>query len=142
VAAGARQVVQCNPSLILARFADQQLALLHIPKGTGSIYWLTAPVLAQYWPGFLRAVARKAGLDPGLRVRAANLQDLSRLEFRVIAYGGGHLAYFYNLTPGDLVLRFEASFPFSRIIDRRTERVVKDGQFTLPREETAILEFR
>jgi len=142
VAAGVRQVVQCSPSLILARFADQQPALLHIPKGTGSIYWLTAPVLARYWPGFLRAIARKAGLDPGLRVRAANLQDLSRLEFRVIAYGGGHLAYFYNLTHRDLVLRFEASFPFSRIIDRRTERVVKDGQFTLPPEETAILEFR
>jgi hypothetical protein len=142
VAAGSRQIVACDPALVLARFADGQPALLRIGKRAGSVYWLTAPLLPRSWAGFLSLVAAKAGPSVGLRVWTAQQQFIPELEFRVREYQNGHLAYFYNNS--DQLLRFmwQASFPYSRVIDRRTETVLSGRELVLPARETAILEFR
>ena len=141
-AAGGRQIIECAPDLVAAKLSDGSPALIHIRKGAGSIYWLAAPLLPESWGRFLGLVSSRAGVKVNLRVRGAQGELLPQLEFRVTEFSGGHLAYFYNNSDQALRFRFQASFPYSRVIDRRTETVLSGRTVVLPARETAILEFR
>jgi len=141
-AAAGRQIIACAPDLVAAKLSDGSPALIHIQKGAGSIYWLAAPLLPESWARFLALVSSRAGVNPGLGVHGLQGESLPDLEFRVTEFSGGHLAYFYNNSDQALRFRFQASFPYSRVIDRRTETVLSGRTVVLPARETAILEFR
>ncbi|MGD0921839.1 MAG: beta-galactosidase [Terriglobia bacterium] len=141
-AAGGRQIIECAPDLVAAKLSDGSPALIHIRKGAGSIYWLAAPLLPESWGRFLGLVSSRAGVNPGLGVYGLQGESLPDLEFRVTEHGGGHLVYFYNNSDQSLRFLWRASFPHSRVIDRRTETVLSGRTVVLPPRETAILEFR
>ena len=140
--AGVRQIIECDPRLVLATFPDGSPALLKIDRGKGRIYWLASPLTPESWGRFLSAAAAQAGLRSGLRVTMSDPTDEAGLEYRVTEYSGGRLAYFFNSSPRPLRFRIEPQFPFSLITDRRTETVLADPELRLPAGETAILEIR
>lgn len=141
-AAGGRQVVECDPSLVMARFPDGSPALLRLPRGRGTIHWLTAPLEPESWGLFLSVVAERSGLKPDLRVSGSGRRHISELEYRVTEYEKGRLAYFYNNSDLEIRFSFEPKFAFSQILDRRTETVLSRREVALSPRETAILEFR
>jgi Beta-galactosidase len=142
--AGTRQVIECDPRLVVASFADGSPALLRIERGKGRIYWLAAPLTPGSWGRFLSAAAAAAGVESGLRVTMSDSDKETEagLEYRVAEYSGGRLAYFFNSSSRPLRFRLEPRFHVSQIIDRRTETVLAEPEFDLPAGETAILEFR
>ncbi len=141
-AAGGRQIIDCSPGSVLARFPDGRPALVLIKKGQGKVYWLAAPLEPESWRRFLALLAPHAGVSLELRVSQEQGGVVPELEFRVVNYAQGHLAYFYNNSDRAIPFRIEPKFRFSRIFDRRTESVVPGREFVLPPRETAILEFR
>ena len=140
--AGARQIIECDPRLIAASFADGSPALLKIDRGKGRIYWLASPLTPESWGRFLSAAAEEVGATPGLQIAMSDHSERTGLEYRVAGYSSGHLAYFFNNSPHPLRFLIEPQFHVSQIIDRRTETVLAKPELELPPGETAILEFR
>ncbi|HVN81135.1 MAG TPA: beta-galactosidase [Terriglobia bacterium] len=141
-AAGGRQILEGDHSLVLARFQDGSPALLRVPKGHGALYWLAAPLDPLSWGRFLAFVADKVGLRPDLRVSNEKGDVVPNLEYRVTVFKNCRLAYFYNNSERDMRVSLQPAFNFSRILDRRTEMPVTGLQMSVPAQETAILEFR
>ena len=141
-AAGGRQILGCDRSLVLAHFQDGSPALLQIPKGRGAVYWLAAPLDPLSWGRFLAGVADKVGLSPGLRVTEEEGKVVPDLEYRLTFFENRRLAYLYNDSDRDVSVNLEPAFTFSRILDRRTERQLGGLQVFVPARETVILEFR
>ncbi len=141
-ATGGKQMVECEASLVKARFQDGSPALLQIRRGRGIVYWLTAPLEPLGWSRFLSLAAEDSGVKPELQVFQEGGGAAAEIEYRVIGFEGRHLAYFYNNSSQDLRLRLQPGFPSARIIDRRTEIPLSGRQMVLPARETAILEFQ
>jgi beta-galactosidase len=146
-AAGGRQVLECAASQVLGRFADGTPALIRLRRGRGMIYWLAAPLEPASWRRLLGLAGATAGLQPELQVlredaARENAGPMEDVEYRLTTLDGRRLAYVYNGSDRDLQLSLKARFPFQSLIDRRTEKALKDTRFVLPARETAILEFR
>ncbi len=141
-AAGGRQILECDPSLVLARFQDGSPALLRVPKGHGAVYWLAAPLDPLSWRRFLAFVADKVGLRPDIRVAGEEGDVVPDLEYRVTVLENRWLAYFYNDSDRDVRVILQPAFSFTRILDRRAETQLSGPQLFIPARETAILEFR
>ena len=141
-AAGIRLAVECNPANVMARFSDGRPALVHLRRGQGHIYWLTAPLIPESWGRFLSLVARNSGLKPDLLVANEDGSPVSEVEYRVTGFEQGHLGYFYNNSGRDMDLVLQPRFPFKQILDRRAETPLTGTRLQLPRRETAILQFR
>jgi hypothetical protein len=141
-AAGGRQILECDPSLVLARFEDGAPALLRMPKGHGAVYWLAAPLDPSSWGRFLAFVADNVGLRPDIRVVGEKGDVVPDLEYRVTVFENRRLAYFYNNSDRDVRVILQPAFNFNRILDRRTETQLSGAQLFIPARETVILEFR
>ncbi len=141
-ATGGRQIIECDRSLILAKFPDGLPAILKIEKGKGTIYWFSAQPVPESWAAFLSAVAPEAGIEVSLHVSRRNRHVVPEVEFRLVKYSSGHLAYLYNNSDTALRLNLETKFSFSEVTDRRTETALSGLEILLPGRETAILEFR
>jgi beta-galactosidase len=134
-AAGGRQILECGPANVVARFPDGRPALVRAARGRGVVYWLAAPLEPASWGRFLSRVAGEAGLKPELQVRPP-------VEYRVTTLEGRRLAYLYNDSDEDRALELEPAFAFTAIVDRRSESTLPANRLRLPARETAILEFR
>jgi hypothetical protein len=141
-AAGMRLMVECDPASVMAHFRDGGPALIHLRSGRGHIYWLTTPLLPESWGRFLSSIAEKSGLKPDLLVSNEEGGPVSDIEYRVIGFEGGHLAYFYNSSDRDVNLFLRPRFLFKQILDRRTETPLSGTRLLLPRRETSIVQFR
>ena len=141
-AAGGRQVLECEATMVMARFQDGSPALVRVPRGRGVVYWLAAPLEPLSWDKFMLLVAKNSGLKPDLRVTREGGGSVAELEYRVIAYQRDRLAYFYNNSYQDLRLILQPEFRFTSIVDRRAEVSLPENRLILPARETAILEFR
>jgi len=141
-AAGARQILECQASDVIARFEDGSPAIIQLRRAKGTIYWLAAPLDPQSWGRFLSQAAADAGLKAELRVVRDTGGTAPELEYRVVASVGGRLAYLYNNSDRELRLALQPAFLFTHIIDRRKEAQLQGTTLVLPARETAILEFR
>jgi hypothetical protein len=141
-AAGERQIIECDPSLVMAHFPDGSPALIRLTRARGVIYWLTSPLEPESWSQFLSGVSEMSGLKPELQVKGNDGRPLLEVEYRVVEYKNNHLAYFYNDSDHEVRFSIEPDFAFSQIVDRRTESVLGGREVILPTGETAILEFR
>ena len=140
-AAGGRQVLECDASLVAARFPDHSPALLRVPHGRGVIYWLAAPLEPRSWTAFLSMVAEESGLKPELRITGEGGGGAPEIEYRVTGFEGHRLAYFYNDSDRDSAITLQPAFAFTKIIDRRAEAPLSGSRLLVPARETAIVEF-
>jgi Beta-galactosidase len=136
-----RQMIEVNPSNVIAHFENGAPALLRLSRGRGVVYWLAAPLLPESWGRFLSLVAEKSGLKPDLLVSRDVGGAAPELEYRVTAFEGGRLAYFYNSSDHDLRITLQPQFAFDGILDRRTETLLPAPELPLRAHETAILQF-
>ncbi|MGI8960279.1 MAG: beta-galactosidase trimerization domain-containing protein, partial [Bryobacteraceae bacterium] len=141
-AAGARQIIECNPAAVTAHFDNGAPALIRLQKGRGTVYWLATPLLSESWGRFLSFVAGNSGLKPDLLVSREVGGAAPEVEYRVTGFEGGRLAYFYNNSDQDLRIAFQPEFAFKSILDRRTETPLPAPELLLPARETAILQFQ
>jgi hypothetical protein len=140
-AAGGRQILECDAALVRARFPDGAPALVRVPRGRGTIYWLAAPLEPPGWAAFLSMVAEESGLIPEIRVRKEDGGTAPEIEYRVSLFEGHRLAYFYNNSDHDLALTLQPAFAFTRIMDCRAEAPLSGLRLRVPARETAIVEF-
>ncbi len=140
-AAGGRQVVECRAANVYGRFPDGAPALLRLPLGRGTAYWLTAPLEPASWQRFLAWVAERANLKPEMQISRAEGGAAREVEYRVTTFDGRRLAYLYNSSDQDLRLLLKPGFAFTSILDRRNETRLQSGRLALPARETAVLEF-
>lgn len=138
-AAGARQTLECDVTLVMARFPDRSPALIRVTHGRGVVYWLAAPLEPRGWAAFLSMVAEEAGLKPGLRITKGD--GASEIEYRVTGFESHHLAYFYNNSDQDSTLLLQPGFAFRHIIDCRAETPLSGRHLQVPARETVIVEF-
>ena len=131
-AAGTRQVLEGDPSTVIAKFQDGSPALFRITRGRGVVYWLASPLDPASWSRFLGMVAGESGLKPELQVT-----PVISVEYRVTTFNGRRIAYLYNDSDRDAALKLTPSFPFERIVDRRTEAPLTGRELALPARETA-----
>jgi beta-galactosidase len=149
-AAGARQTIECDRAAVIAHFESGAPALIRLRRGAGTVYWLAAPLRAESWGRFLSFVAENSGLKPELLVRREAGGAAPEVEYRVVGFDGGRLAYFYNNSDHDLQIALQPQFAFNSILDRRTEGILDRHTETplppsgllLPARETAILQFQ
>jgi hypothetical protein len=141
-AAGMRQTIQCDPAAVIAHFTDGVPAIVRLRRGCGTIYWLAAPLVPESWSEFLSFVAANSGLKPELVVTREEGGTAPEVEYRVTALDRGRLAYFVNNSDQDLRIALHPGFPFTSIVDRRTEMPLSEPKLLLSARETAILQFR
>jgi beta-galactosidase len=134
-AAGTRQILESSPQNVMAKFGDGNPAVLRVPYGRGTVYWLAAPLESGSWSSFFGLAAENAGLRPALKVSP-------EVEYRVVGLDGRRIAYLYNNSGRDLQVTLEPAFSFDRIIDRRTETRLEGRTLPLPARATALVEFR
>jgi hypothetical protein len=137
-----RQIIECNPSNIIAHFENGAPALVRLHRGRGLVYWLAAPLFPESWGRFLSYVAKNSGLKPDLLVRREAGGSAPEVEYRVTGFDGGRLAYFYNNSDQDLHIMLQPQFGFNSIVDRRTETPLPASGLPLPARETAIVQFQ
>ena len=131
-AAGMRQTIKCDRTVVIAHFRDGMPALVRLHRGRGTIYWLAAPLLPESWGGFLSYVAEKSGLKPELVVTRQEGGAALEVEYRVTSFDGGRLAYFYNNSDQDLSITLHPQFAFKSVLDRRTETPLSAPTLRLP----------
>jgi beta-galactosidase GanA len=141
-AAGVRQWVECRPEDIIARFADGGPAIVRLRRGSGTVYWLTAPLVSEGWAQFLSFASAQSGLEPELSITSEGGQGASSVEYRLTSFERGRLAYIYNNSDQDLRLLLRPRFSFTTVLNLRTGTPVVNAPMFLPARETALLEFR
>ncbi|MFL6354528.1 MAG: beta-galactosidase [Bryobacteraceae bacterium] len=136
------QIIECNPSNVIAHFENGAAALVRLHRGRGVVYWLAAVLFPESWGRFLSFVAENSALKPDLLVRREAGGAVPEVEYRVAPFEGGRLAYFYNSSDHDLKITLQPQFAFHSILDRRTETALSGSGLLLPARETAIVQFQ
>jgi hypothetical protein len=127
---------------VAARFRDGSPALLRLPHGHGTIYWLAASLEPRGWGAFLSFVAENSGLKPDLRITKQDGGAAPEVEYRVATFDGHRLAYFYNNSDRDVRLMLQPDFVVNRIIDCRAEVPLSGRHVLVPARDTAVLDFQ
>jgi len=134
--------MHCRPEDIIARFADGGPAIVRLRRGSGIVYWLTAPLVPESWAQFLSFASAQSGPQPELSITSEGGQEASSVEYRLTSFERGRLAYMYNNSDQDLRLLLRPRFSFTTVLNLRTATPVVDAPLFLPARETALLEFR
>lgn len=138
--AGVRHILKTGGSNhVLGTFPDQQPAIVQVPLGKGSIYYLAIPLVHESMVEFMDALLAGCGAERPVRFLTPNDKHVSGLEYRAIKTGDGWLAYVNNLErQRNQELKLATKLKFNRIRNLTLETDLATT-FTLPAGETYIL---
>ncbi len=138
--AGVRHVLKIGGgNRVLATFQDQRPAIVQVPTGSGSIYYLAIPLVHDSMIEFMDGIVAACGAQSPIQFLTPDAKHVSGLEYRAIQGSDGWLAYVNNLDrQRDHRVKLVTKLKFTRIRNLTLETDLAPT-FTLPAGETYIM---
>jgi hypothetical protein len=141
--AGVRHIAKvAGQGKVLASFAEGLPAIVEIPAGKGSLYYLAIPLVHDSMVELMDRLVAKAGVPRPVRFLSPDGGRVPGLEYRAVQTATGWLAYVNNLVRKESrQAKLVSDVEFRGIRNLTLERDLPLS-FTVPAGETYILKLR
>lgn len=137
---GLQHVVEASlPATVLAELGDGNPAILRIPLGGGTVYYLATPLAEESYHRLFDWLLDEERFLRPVKVLDPRGRKPFRVDSRTVESDGGYLTYIVNLNPEPVDLRLETKLPVGAITDLVSGEPVAGLELRLARHERAIL---